>query len=100
MVMAQFVNNETPDASSSAKEVSMKLTCDMTIEVCKYSHSERSGFRNTLFVMCKRHRDLHALKKDLRKDDGLTTDAKRYQIGDFNVEIGISRCGKTYMANT
>ena len=31
---------------------------------------------------------------------GLTTDARRYQIRDFNIEIGVACSEKTYMANT
>lgn len=44
------------------------------------------------------HQDLCALRKDLRKEYGLTIDA-RYQIGDFNIEIGVTCSEKTYMAN-
>ena len=47
MTIAQFVNKgneKTPVASTSGKEVTMKLTCDLTIEVYnKYGHSKRSG---------------------------------------------------------
>ena len=50
--------------------------------------------------MSDKHRDLHALKKDLRKEYGLTADAKRHQIGDFNIEIGVTCSEKTYVANT
>ena len=35
MSMAQFVNKETPVASTSAKEIGTKLTSDMTIKVYK-----------------------------------------------------------------
>lgn len=103
MTMAQFANKNSIKESTSATEStvdSSKLTVDTTIEVCKYSHSKKSGCRNTLFVMSDIHQDLCALRKDLRKEYGLTTDARRYQIGDFNIEIGVTCSEKTYMANT
>ena len=47
MTIAQFVNKgneKTPVASTSGKEVTMKLTSDLTIKVYnKYGHSKRSG---------------------------------------------------------
>lgn len=103
MTMAQFANknsfNESMSATVSTVE-SSKLTVDTTIEVYKYGQLKKSGCRNTLFVMSDIHRDLCALRKDLRKEYGLTTDARGYQIGDFNIKIGVACSEKTYMAST
>ena len=51
-------------------------------------------------MLSDKHRDLSALKKDLRREYGVTTDARRYQIGDFNIEIRVTCSEKAYMANT
>lgn len=51
------------------------------------------------FLLSDKHQDLSALKKDLRKEYVLTTDARRYQIGHFNIEIGVTCSEKAYMAN-
>ena len=78
----------------------LKLTIDTAIEIYQYGLSKKSGSRNTLFVLSDKHKDLSVLKKALRKEYGLTTDARRYQIGDFNIEIGVTCSEKAYMANT
>lgn len=70
------------------------------IEVYKYGHNKRSCLRHTLVAMREAHKDLSALKLDLRKDYGLTSDARRCQIGNFNINIGVSDESKTYMATT
>ena len=71
MIIAQFVNKgneKTPVASTSGKEVTMKLTCDLTIKEYKYGHSKRSGCRNTLFVMCERQRSTCLDKNNLERN--------------------------------
>ena len=104
MTMAQFVNKNSVTETTTSATVdtcsSLKLTADAAVEVYKYSHTKKSGSRNTLFVMSDKHRDLCALKKDLGKEYGLTTDARRYQVGEFNIEIGVTCSEKTYVANT
>ena len=103
MTMAQFANKNSVNESTSATVStvdSSKLTVDTTIEGYKYGHSKKSGCSNTIFVMSDFHRDLCTLKKDLRKEYGLATDARRNQIGDFNIEIGVACSEKTHMANT
>ena len=100
--MAHFANKNSVNESTSATVStvdSSKLTVDTTIEVYKYGHSKKSDCRNTIFVTSDFHRDLCTLKKDLRKEYRLATDARRNQIGDFNIEIGVACSEKTYMAN-
>jgi len=76
------------------------LTCDATIEIYKYNHNKRSSFRHTLVSLSEKHSDLQALKKDLRSEYGLSSDARRCQIGDFDIDIGVSREDKTYIASS
>lgn len=57
-----------------------------TIQVYKYNHKERSSFRHTLVSLREKHTDVHALQVDLRKEYGLSSEALRCQIGDFNIE--------------
>lgn len=99
---ASEVSRSTPLQASDTY-----LTCDAIVEVYKFGHSKQSGSRNTLVALHESHKDLHSLKSDLRKNYGLLTDAKRWQIGDFNIEIGIcdnrdgaSNAGKTYIASS
>ena len=99
--LAQFVDKNTvKDTTSATADSGLKLTVDTTIAIYQYSHSKKSGSQNTLCVLSDKHQDLSVLKKDLRKEYGLTTDARRYQIGDFNIEIGVTFSEKGYMANT
>lgn len=101
VTLAQFVDkNSGKESTSTTVDSGLTLTVDTTIEIYQYGHTKKSGFRNTLFVLSDKHRDLSALKKDLRKEYGVTTDARRYQIGDFNIEIGVTCSEKAYMANT
>lgn len=99
--LAQFVDRNTgEDTTSATVDSGLKLTVDTAIEIYQYGHSKKSGSRNTLFVLLDKHKDLSVLRKALRKEYGLTTDARRYQIGDFNIEIGVTCSEKAYMANT
>jgi hypothetical protein len=106
--MAQFVDivqtpHPNPDTSStvvssSATQINVNndssyLSCDMTIEMYKYGHSKNVDSRD-------QHKDLHAMKQDLWKEYGIMTDARRFQIANFNVEIGVTNCEKTFMAST
>ncbi|KAL9976774.1 hypothetical protein ACROYT_G014104 [Oculina patagonica] len=76
------------------------LKCDATIEVYKYNHNKRSSFRHTLVSLSEKHSDLQTFKKDLRSEYGLSSDARRCQIGDFNIDIGNSREDKTYITSS
>ena len=100
MTLAQFVENTGKETTSATVDSGLKLTVDAATEIYQYGHTKKSGSRNTLFVLSDKHQDLSALKKDLRKEYGLTTDARRYQIGHFNIEIGVACSEKAYMANT
>ena len=55
---------------------------------------------HTVVSLSEKHSDIQTLKKDLRSEYGLSSDAKRCQIGDFNIDIGISREDKTYIASS
>lgn len=66
------------------------FSCDANIEVYKYGHSKRSWIRHTLVAMREVHKNVAALTSDLRKEYGLSSDARRCQIGNFNIEIGVS----------
>ena len=84
---------------------SSHLTCDAIIEVYKYGHSKKSGSRNTLIALHENHKDLQVLKSELRKKYGLLIDARRWLIGDFNLELGIcdnrgGMSGKVYIASS
>lgn len=101
MTLVQFVDKNTGKETTSVTSNSgLKLTVNAAIEIYQYGHTKKSGSQNTLFVLSDKHQDLSALKKDLRKEYGLTTDARRYQIGHFNIEIGVTCSEKAYMANT
>ena len=101
MTLAQFVDKNTgKETMSVTVDSGLKLTVDAAIEIYQYGRTKKSGSRNTLFVLSDKHQDLSALKKDLRKEYGLTTDARRYQIGHFNIENGVTCSEKAYMANT
>ena len=78
----------------------VNLKCDATIEVYKYNHSKRSSLRHTVVSLSEKHSDIQTLKKDLRSEYGLSSDARRCQIGDFNIDIGISGEDKTYIASS
>ena len=78
MTLAQFVDKNTgKETMSVTVESSLKLTVDAAIEIYQYSHTKKSGSRNTLFVLSDKHQDLSALKKDLGKEYDLTTNARR-----------------------
>ena len=101
MTLAQFVDKNTgKETTSVTVDSGLKLTVDAAIEIYQYGHTKKSGSRNTLFVLSDKHQDLSALKKDLRKEYGLTTGVRRYQISHFSIEIGVICSEKAYMANT
>lgn len=107
ITMTHFIDRNSDNSGKSGKgttsttvDSGLTLTVDTTIEVYQYGHTKKSGFRNTLFVLSDKHRDLSFMKKSLRKEYGVATDAKRYQIGDFSIEIGVTCSDKAYMANT
>ena len=78
----------------------VNLKCDATIEVYKYNHNKRSSLRHTVVSLTEKYSDIQTLKKDLRSEYGLSSDARRCQIGDFIIDIGISREDKTYIASS
>ena len=97
--MTSFVNDKESEVQKSTRATggvtgpTVNLKCDATIEVYKYNHSKRSSLRHTVVSLSEKHSDIQTLKKDLRSEYGLSSDARRCQIGDFNID-------KTYIASS
>lgn len=90
--MTQFVQADTCEA--------FNIEVDTVIEIYRYGYQKKSGTRNTVVKLTDKHKNMITLKNDLKKQYGLTTDARRHQIGEFNVDIGVSCTEKAYMATT
>jgi len=91
---------QSTSATGGVTGPTANLKCDATIEVYKYNHNKRSSIRHTVVSLSEKHSDIQTLKKDLRSEYGLSSDARRCQIGDFNIDIGISREDRTYIASS
>lgn len=104
--LTSFVNDKESEVQQSTRATggvtgpTVNLKCDATIEVYKYNHNKRSSLWNTVVSLSEKHSDIQTLIKDLRSEYGLASDARRCQIGDFHIDIGISREDKTYIASS
>ena len=104
--LRSFVNDKESEVQQSTRATggvtgpTVNLKCDGTIEEYKYNHNKRSSLRHTVVSLSEKHSDIQTLKKYLRSEYGLASGARRCQIGDFNIDIGISREDKTYIASS
>jgi len=74
ITMTHFIDRNSDNSGKSGKgttsttvDSGLTLTVDTTIEVYQYGHTKKSGFRNTLFVLSDKHRDLSFMKKKSQK---------------------------------
>lgn len=104
--LMSLVNDKESEVQQSTRATggvtgpTVNWKCDATIEVYKYNHNKRSSFRLTIVSLSEKHSDIQTLKKDLRLEYRPLSDARRCQIGDFSIDIGISREDKTYIASS
>ena len=94
--IADFLTGHQESDQSATNTSDLSPTApplDTMIEVFKFGHSKRCFSRFTIVSFSCTAGTLADCKQIVKRDYGITEDAKRANVGQFNIDIGI--CGRT-----
>ena len=75
---------------------------DALFQLFRFGTSRPCHERRTIVTLMNEHNNLFAMKHNIRKKYGVTDDARRMNIGTFNIDLGIQHRGdkEIYVSNS